>query len=80
MSNKQPFQMTEEEFEQMKSISQRRSPVMKFGDYISGMDTQERANDFWKALASKYGFVWDSAEGNGSDPKTFLAIPQQVKQ
>ncbi len=71
---KQKFKMTEEEFEQIKEIAQRPSiPVMKIGSVITGGEKQENANDFWKRLADKYGFVWDSAEGNGSDPKEFLA-------
>lgn len=55
------YEMTDEELEKMKSISQDNTPVMKFGDYWSGMDKQERANTFWQELAAKYGFVWDSA-------------------
>lgn len=70
---KQQFEMTQEEFEEIKAIAQDRTPVMKFGDYISGMDKQERANGFWKKLGDKYGFVWDTAEGGGSDPKKFTA-------
>jgi len=72
---KTAFEMTQEGFEAIKAIAQDDTPVMKFGDYISGMDKFERANDFWKRLADKYGFVWDTAEGNGSDPKKFLATP-----
>ncbi len=51
---------TIDELEKMKSISQDNTPVMKFGSHWSGMDKQERANAFWKELASKYGFAWDS--------------------
>lgn len=54
------YEMTPEELEKMKSISQDNTPVMKFGSYWSGMDKQERANHFWKELASKYGFIWDT--------------------
>jgi hypothetical protein len=75
---KQPFEMTQDEFDEIKSIAQDRTPVMKFGNYWSGMDKQDRANAFWKLLADKYGFVWDSAEGNGSDPKKFLATPKET--
>lgn len=75
---KQQFEMTQEEFEELKAIAQRESiPVMKFGDYISGYDKQEDANFVWKRLGSKYGFVWDSAEGAGSDPKKFMATPME---
>lgn len=54
------FEMTDEELDKMKSISQDNTPVMKFGSHWSGLDKQERANTFWKELADKYGFVWDS--------------------
>lgn len=74
--SKESFEMTQEEFEEVKAIAQDRTPVMKFGNYWSGVDKQERANAFWKMLGDKYGFVWDSAEGNGSDPKQFLATPK----
>jgi hypothetical protein len=60
MATIKQYEMTNEELDKMKSISQDNTPVMKFGDYWSGMDKQERANTFWKELAEKYGFVWDS--------------------
>lgn len=73
---KQEFEMTQDEFDEIKSIAQDTTPVMKFGDYWSGMDKQERANAFWKILAAKYGFVWDSAEGvPGKGPTFFRAMP-----
>lgn len=76
---KQEFQMTQEEFERIKTIAQRPSiPVMKFGDYWSGNEKQESANDFWKELANKYGFVWDSAEPiSGKDHTWFSATKKQ---
>jgi hypothetical protein len=50
---------------------------MKFGNYWSGMDKQDRANAFWKLLGDKHGFVWDSAEGiPGKDVKHFQAEPK----
>jgi hypothetical protein len=73
---KQEYEMTEDEFNEIKSIAQDTTPVMKFGDYWSGMDKQERANAFWKILAAKYGFVWDSAEGIPGKASTFFrAMP-----
>ncbi len=56
------YEMTPEDLEKMKSISQDNTPVMKFGSYWSGLDKQERANVFWKELGQRHGFVWDSAE------------------
>jgi hypothetical protein len=73
------YEMTNEEFDKMRSISQDNTPVMKFGSYWSGLDKQERANEFWKELAAKYGFVWDSVgpiKGE-QDPKKFEARPAE---
>lgn len=78
MSKKQ-FEMSQDEFDEIKSIAQDTTPVMKFGDYWSGMDKQDRANAFWKILGDKYGFLWDSAEGAGSDPKQFMATQKTEK-
>lgn len=73
---KQEYEMNQDEFNEIKSIAQDTTPVMKFGDYWSGMDKQERANAFWKILADKYGFVWDSVEGvSGKGPTFFKATP-----
>lgn len=75
---KQEFEMTVEEFEVIKAIAQKEPiPVMKIGDYWSGSEKQDAANEFWKALANKYGFVWDSAEGvHGKGPRFFKATPK----
>jgi len=69
---KKEYQLTEDEFAEIKSIAQDSTPVMKFGNYWSGMDKQERANAFWKLLGEKHGFVWDSAEGVPGKPVTFF--------
>jgi hypothetical protein len=75
--SKQEFVLTDDEFEEIKSIAQDATPVMKFGNYWSGMDKQDRANAFWKLLGDKHGFVWDSAEGiPGKDVKHFQAEPK----
>lgn len=76
---KQEFQMTSEEFEQMKAIAQRPAiPVMKIGSVITGDEKQEDANGLWKRLADKYGFEWDSAEPvSGKDHTHFTAIPKK---
>jgi hypothetical protein len=73
---KKEYQLTEDEFGEIKAISQDREPVMKFGNYWSGSGPQDRANAFWKLLADKYGFVWDSAEPvPGKDHTFFRATP-----
>lgn len=78
---KQEYELTEDEFAEIRAIAQDSTPVMKFGDYWSGMDKQDRANAFWKLLAEKYGFVWDSAEGSPGKPVTFfLATPTRPKE
>ncbi len=78
---KQEFEMTSEEFERIKAIAQAPSiPVMKIGDYFSGNEKQDSANNFWKDLGKKYGFVWDSAEGiSGKGPQFFRAMPLSVE-
>lgn len=74
---KKEYQLTTEEFEEIKSIAQDTTPVMKFGDYWSGMDKQERANAFWKLLGDKHGFIWDSAEPvAGKNHTYFKATPK----
>ncbi len=74
---KQEYQLTEDEFNELKSIAQDSTPVMKFGDYWSGMDKQDRANAFWKLLGDRHGFIWDSAEGvPGKDIRIFQATPK----
>lgn len=74
---KQPFEMTQDEFDEIKSIAQDSTPVMKFGNYWSGMDKQDRANAFWKILADKYGFIWDTAEPiPGMGHTHFAAMPR----
>lgn len=70
---KSEYQLTPEEFEKMKTIAQDSTPVMKFGDYWSGMDKQERANNFWKEMGKKYGFEWNTAEGIPGKEITFFA-------
>lgn len=76
---KKQFEMDQDEFDEIMSISRDSTPVMKFGDYWSGMDKFERANAFWKILADKYGFEWDSAADAGTgNSKQFIATPKTV--
>lgn len=78
---KKEFQLSQEEFEEIKNISQQREPVMKFGNYWTGYGPQERANAFWKLLGEKHGFVWDSAEPiSGKDHTFFMATPTKVEE
>jgi hypothetical protein len=75
------YELTEDEFAEIKSIAQDSTPVMKFGDYWSGMDKQDRANAFWKLLGEKHGFEWDSASPVPGKAVTFFyAIPTRPKE
>lgn len=75
---KQEYELTEDEFSEIKAIAQNSTPVMKFGDYWSGMDKQERANAFWKLLGDKHGFAWESASPIPGKPATwFYATPNR---
>lgn len=74
---KKEFKLSEDEFAEIRAISQDKEPVMKFGNYWSGDGPQERANAFWKLLGDTHGFVWDSAEPiPGKDYTYFQAIPK----
>lgn len=76
---KKQYEMSEQEFDDMKAISQDKTPVMNIGGNWTGMDKQERANAFWVSLADKYGFVWDTVEGAGTgNVKEFLATPKSL--
>lgn len=72
------FKMEQDELDEIYSIAKSQQPVMKFGDYWSGMDTQEIANAFWKILADKYGFVLDSAEGVSGKSNHFFTAQIKV--
>ena len=77
---KEEFEMTNEELDLMKSIASDNIPVMKIGNYWSGIDKQERANKFWKDLGDKYGFVWDTVEGvSGKGYTFFKAVPSKTE-
>lgn len=73
---KKEYQLSPEEFAEIKEISSQREPVLKMGNTWTGNGPQERANEFWKKVAEKYGFIWDSAEGiSGKGPDHFKALP-----
>lgn len=74
---KKEYKLSDDEFAEIKAISQEREPVMKFGNYWSGNGPKERANSFWKLLGDTHGFVWDSAEPiTGKDMTYFKATPK----
>ncbi len=81
---KKEFEMSQDELNQMIGISQGKSmPVLMIGSVITGGEKQESANDFWKALGEKYGFVWDTAEPISGKGYTFfkaIAKPNPMEQ
>ena len=71
------FEMTQEEYVQLLSVScPLRSEIEEYGPKrIRG-----RAIQFWKRLALKYGFRWDTArEGRMTprNPKVFYAVAKK---
>jgi len=60
---KQEFEMQQSEMDDIIAINKNQSPVMKFGDYWSGMDLQEKINHYWETLGKKYGFKHLTVEG-----------------
>ncbi len=87
MSNERKlFRMSDEDHAKIIAIARDPSPVM----YLSGgremfSSKQARANDVWKEMAIRLGFVWDTAESAGTgDAKEFTAIcndtPEQAAE
>lgn len=73
---KQEFEMTQEEMDDIIAINKDQSPVMKFGDYWSGMDLQEKANHYWETLGNNYGFKHMTVEPSAKGKLFFLAEPK----
>jgi hypothetical protein len=74
---KQEFEMLQSEMDDIIAINKNMPPVMKFGDYWSGMDLAERINEYWKVLGDKYGFEYLSVEGSAKGHLFFLATPKE---
>lgn len=75
---KQEFEMKQTEMDDIIAINHNMPPVMKFGDYWSGMDLQERINHYWQTLGDKYGFKHLTVEGSAKGNLYFLAEPKPV--
>lgn len=75
---KTEFQMSQSEMDEIILINKNMPPVMKIGNYISGMDLQERINDFWKYLGDLYGFDHMTVEASGKSNLHFLAEQKKV--
>lgn len=76
---KQEFEMTQEEMNDIISINKNQSPVMKFGNYWSGMDLQEKINHYWETLGNKYGFKHLTVEPSAKGNLFFLAEPKPIE-
>lgn len=58
---RQEYKMSESQYHEL--IQQMKStPVMKIGDYVSGMNQQERANAAWDKLGKEMGFKGETVE------------------
>ena len=77
---KQEFEMTQEEMDDIIAINKAQSPVMKFGDYWSGMDLQEKINHYWETLGNKYGFRHLTVEGSSRGKLFFLAESKPIEK
>ncbi len=76
---KQEFEMTQQEMDDIIAINKNMSPVMKFGDYWSGMNLQEKVNHYWETLGKKYGFKHMTVEGSAKGKLFFLAEPKPIE-
>ncbi len=76
---KQEFEMTQEEMDDIIAINKDQPSVMKFGNYWSGMDLQEKINHYWETLGNKYGFKHLTVEGSGKGKLFFLAEPRPIE-
>lgn len=68
------FEMTQAQLDVLLS-AMKPTPVMKFGSYVSGMDTQERANEAWENLGKEMGFDHMTVRPTGKGDKFFTAEP-----
>jgi hypothetical protein len=75
---KQEFKMTQEEMDDIISINKSKMPVMKIGNVTTGMDLQEKINEYWKGLADKYGFKQMTVEPSSKGKLFFLAEPKPI--
>ncbi|HDZ25797.1 hypothetical protein LCGC14_1114590 [marine sediment metagenome] len=76
---KQEFEMTQEEMDDIIQINKDVGPVMQIGTVTTGMDRQEKINNYWQGLADKYGFNPETVEGSSRGELYFLAEPALTK-
>ena len=75
---KQEFEMTQAEMNDIISINKSNMPVMKIGNVTTGMNLQERINEYWSGLSDKYGFKQMTVEGSGKGALFFLAESKPI--
>jgi hypothetical protein len=76
---KQEFEMTQQEMDDIIAINKNKMPVMKIGNVTTGMDTQERVNNYWEVLGNKYGFKHMTVEPSSKGKLFFLAEPKPIE-
>ena len=76
---KQEFKMEQEEMNDIIKINKNQTPVMRIGETWTGMDLQEKINNYWKKLEEKYGFDKDTVEASGKGKLYFLAVAKHIK-
>lgn len=75
---KQEFEMLQQEMDDIIAINKNMPPVMKIGNYVSGMDLAEKINAYWEGLGDKYGFKHLTVEPSAKGKLFFLAEPKPV--
>lgn len=76
---KQEFEMQQEEMDKIISINKDNSnTVMMIGGVDFSNNLTEAINAYWKLLADKYGFVWNTVEGSSKGKLFFLAESKPI--
>lgn len=76
---KQEFEMAQEEMDKILSINKASSnTVMMIGGVDFSNNLTEAINAYWKLLADKYGFVWNTVEGSSKGKLFFLAESKPI--
>lgn len=76
---KQEFEMQQEEMDKIISINKANSnTVMMIGGVDFSNNLTEAINAYWKLLADKYGFIWNTVEGSSKGKLFFLAESKPI--
>jgi len=76
---KQEFEMQQEEMDKIISINKANSnTVIMIGGVDFSNNLTEAINAYWKLLADKYGFVWNTVEGSSKGKLFFLAESKPI--